>query len=81
MSPAGAPSLDYVEVAVPQSHAPGAEAEVDFAEFHAAVAGVLVKLWIFVMRLSHSVRRSMSRSPPGATQLDRNYRQIVRSDL
>jgi len=48
--------LDHVEVAVPQSHLPGAEAEVDFAEFHAAVAGVLLKLWMFVMRLSHSGR-------------------------
>ena len=48
--------LDHVEVAVPQAHLPGAEAEVDFGEFHAAVAGVLVKLWMFVMRLSHSGR-------------------------
>ena len=48
--------LDRVEVAVPQAHLPGAEAEVDFAEFHAAIAGVLVKLWMFVMRLSHSGR-------------------------
>jgi transposase len=48
--------LDQVEVAVPQSHEPGAEAEVDFGEFHAAVAGVLLKLHMFVMRLSHSGR-------------------------
>ena len=48
--------LEHVEVAVPQSHVPGAEAEVDFAEFHAAIAGVLVKQWMFVMRLSHSGR-------------------------
>ena len=48
--------LDRVEVAVPQAHGPGEEAEVDFAEFHAAIAGVLVKLWMFVMRLSHSGR-------------------------
>src|SRR5262249_36565420 len=48
--------LDHVEVAVPQSHLPGAEAEVDFAEFYAAIAGVLAKLWMFVMRLSHSGR-------------------------
>src|SRR5215472_8736741 len=39
--------LDQVEVTVPQAHPPGAEAEVDFAEFHAAIAGVLVKLWMF----------------------------------
>ena len=48
--------LDRVEVAVPQAHLPGAEAEVDFGEFHATVAGVLVKLWMFVMRLSCSGR-------------------------
>jgi len=28
-----------------------AEAEVDFGEFHAQVAGVLIKLWMFVLRL------------------------------
>ncbi len=48
--------LDHIEVAVPQTHPPGAEAEVDFAEFHARIAGVLIKLWMFVMRLSHSGR-------------------------
>ena len=48
--------LDRVEVAVPQAHPPGAEAEVDFGEFHAAVAGAMVKLWMFVMRLSCSGR-------------------------
>src|SRR5258708_37808255 len=44
--------LDRVEVSVPQAHPPGAEAEVDFGEFHAMIAGVLVKLWLFVARLS-----------------------------
>jgi transposase len=48
--------LDRVEVAVPQAHLPGAEAEVDFGEFHAAIAGILLKLWMFVMRLSCSGR-------------------------
>jgi transposase len=48
--------LDTVQVAVPQAHLPGAEAEVDFGEFYAQVAGVLVKLWMFVMRLSCSGR-------------------------
>lgn len=48
--------LDRVEVAVPQTHPPGAEAEVDFGEFYARIAGTLVKLWMFVMRLSHSGR-------------------------
>src|ERR1700722_10274410 len=48
--------LDKMQVMVPQAHAPGAEAEVDFGEFHAQVAGVLLKLWMFVMRLSYSGR-------------------------
>ena len=48
--------LDKIEVMVPQAHAPGAEAEVDFGEFHAVIAGVLLKLWMFVMRLSCSGR-------------------------
>jgi transposase len=48
--------LERVEVAVPQAHPPGAEAEVDFAEFHAMIAGALIKLWMFVMRLSCSGR-------------------------
>jgi transposase len=48
--------LDRVEVWVPQDHLPGAEAEVDFGEFHAAIAGTLLKLWMFVMRLSCSGR-------------------------
>ncbi len=48
--------LDKVQVTVPQAHAPGAEAEVDFGEFHAVVAGALLKLWMFVMRLSCSGR-------------------------
>jgi transposase len=46
--------LERVEVAVPQTHEPGAEAEVDFGEFYATVAGVWMKLWMFVMRLSCS---------------------------
>ena len=48
--------LEQVQVTVPQAHAPGAEAEVDFGEFHAVVAGVLLKLWMFVLRLSCSGR-------------------------
>ena len=41
-------------VAVPQTHLPAEEAEVDFGEFGAVIAGVAVKLWMFVLRLSHS---------------------------
>jgi hypothetical protein len=48
--------LDKVQVTVPQAHAPGAEAEVDFGKFHAMIAGVLLKLWMFVLRLSCSGR-------------------------
>jgi hypothetical protein len=36
--------LDRVEIAVPQTHPPGAEAEVDFGESYATVAGTLLKL-------------------------------------
>lgn len=46
--------LDQVEVMVPQTHPPGAEAEVDFGEFYATIAGLLIKVWMFVMRLSHA---------------------------
>ena len=48
--------LDRVDVAVPQAHLPGAEAEVNFGEFHAMIAGVLTKVWLFVLRLSCSGR-------------------------
>jgi len=46
--------LDRRRVAVPQTHPPGVEAEVDFGEFKAVIAGIVVKLWMFVLRLSHS---------------------------
>jgi transposase len=39
-----------------QDHALGAEAEVDFGEFVAYIAGEQVKLWMFIMRLSASGR-------------------------
>ena len=42
------------EVMVPQSHPPAEEAEVDFGQFEASIAGVVLRLWMFVMRLSHS---------------------------
>ena len=41
-------------VTVPQLHQPGAEAEVDFGEVSVRLDGVLTKLAMFVMRLSHS---------------------------
>ena len=43
-------------VTVVQAHGPGEEAEVDFGEFQAWVDGVLLRLWLFVMRLSCSGR-------------------------
>jgi transposase len=48
--------LDRAEVSVPQLHLPGAEAEVGFGEFHAMIAGTLLKVWLFVLRLSCSGR-------------------------
>jgi hypothetical protein len=47
---------DASRVTVPQEHAPGEEAEVDFGEFQAFMDGALPRLWLFVMRLSHSGR-------------------------
>jgi transposase len=44
------------EVSIPQTHPVGAEGEVDFGEFYATIAGVWIKCWMFVMRLSHSGR-------------------------
>ena len=46
--------LWHADVAVPQTHLPGAEAEVDFGEFYGRIAGVSVKCWLFVMRLSQA---------------------------
>ena len=43
-------------VNVPQTHLAGEEAEVDFGEFYAVIAGQMLKLWMFVLRLSHSGR-------------------------
>lgn len=46
--------LKHVQVAIVQTHPPAEEAEVDFGEFVARIAGVVMKLWMFVLRLSHS---------------------------
>jgi len=43
-------------VTVPQTHLPGEEAECDFGEFMAWVDGVLVRCWMFCLRLSFSGR-------------------------
>jgi transposase len=42
------------EVFVPQDHAPGAEAEVDFGDVWVVLNGVKTKCQLFVFRLSHS---------------------------
>lgn len=43
-----------VQVKIPQTHAPAQEAEVDFGEFSARIDGGMVRLWMFILRLSHS---------------------------
>jgi transposase len=43
-----------VEAFVPQEHAPGAEAEVDFGEVWVVLNGVKTKCHMFIFRLSHS---------------------------
>jgi transposase len=45
---------DRCQVMVPQTHPPAVEAEVDFGEFTASIAGQVMKLYMFCMRLSHS---------------------------
>jgi transposase len=45
---------DRCQVMVPQTHPAATEAEVDFGEFAASIAGQLMKLYMFCMRLSHS---------------------------
>ncbi|WP_353747966.1 MULTISPECIES: IS21 family transposase [unclassified Paenarthrobacter] len=47
-----------VEVFVPQEHAPGAEAEVDFGEVWVILNGVKTKCHMFVFRLSRSGKAS-----------------------
>lgn len=42
------------KVPIVQEHPLGEEAEVDFGEFEAVIAGVVMTLWMFVMRLSYS---------------------------
>ena len=50
------------DVFIAQVHEPGAEAEVDFGEFDTVIGGAggdsgdTVRVWMFVMRLSHSGR-------------------------
>ncbi|WP_073814665.1 hypothetical protein [Streptomyces sp. CB02261] len=39
---------------IPQSHVPGAEAEVDFGEVHIVLAGVPTRCYLFSFRLSYA---------------------------
>ncbi len=50
-------------VTVPQLHPPGVEAEVDFGEAAFWIAGVLTRLSIFHLRLSHSAKAVHVASP------------------
>jgi transposase len=45
---------DRCQVMVPQIHPPASEAEVDFGEFTASIAGQVMKLYMCCLRLSHS---------------------------
>jgi hypothetical protein len=45
---------DRCQVMVPQTHPPTAEAQVDFGEFAALIAGHVIKLYMFCLRLPHS---------------------------
>ncbi len=49
-------AIPLVEVAVPQHHPLGAEAEVDFGSIHIYLAGVLTEVALFIMGLSASGR-------------------------
>jgi len=48
--------VPLVEVMVPQQHPLGEEAEVDFGSIHVYLAGLLVEVQLFIMRLSASGR-------------------------
>jgi transposase len=48
--------VQLTPVFIPQTHAPGDEAECDFGEVHVYLAGVLTRLAMFVLRLSYSGR-------------------------
>lgn len=56
-----------VEVFVPQEHAPGAEAEVDFGDVWVDVAGVRTRCYMFAFRLSNS-GKSVHRVYPTCAQ-------------
>ncbi|MEX5236722.1 hypothetical protein [Kocuria arenosa] len=63
-----------LQVKVPQTHAPAQEAEVDFGEFAAVIGGVPMKLWMFILHLSHSVRPG---SRPTTPDPDRRHHSLL----
>ena len=48
--------VQLTPVFIPQTHAPGEEAECDFGEVHVHLAGELTRLAMFVLRPSYSGR-------------------------
>lgn len=56
-----------LEVFVPQEHAPGAEAEVDFGDVWIDIGGVRTRCYMFAFRLSHS-GKSVHRVYPSCGQ-------------
>ena len=50
------PGHQHLHGLFPQIHAPGEEAEVDFAEAFAVIAGKSMKCYLFTLRLSFSGR-------------------------
>lgn len=57
-----------VEAMVPQDHAPGAEAEVDFGEVYVILDGVKTKCHMFVYRLSRSGKAIHRLYPTGGQE-------------
>lgn len=54
VSIAGESGSSPVEALVPQEHAPGAEAEVDFGDVWVDLDGIRTRCYMFAFRLSHS---------------------------
>ena len=54
------------QVFIPQSHGPGAEGEVDFADLWIDLAGVRTKVFLFTFGCRARARQSTGRSAPKA---------------
>jgi transposase len=69
------------EVFIPQVHAPGAEAEVDWGEAQVDLAGVRTKVQLFFMREllgCRLLRRVAGRDPAGVPRVARRGVRVVR---